>query len=342
MFIGVPRPISLSLRTLYLAVASVASATSAHASTVYVDQNATSPVNDGLSWCTAYLNVQDALTAATPGTTIRVADGPYTPDRGGGQAPGDRSDTFQLKSGITLEGGYAGCEAPEPDARNIDVYSSILSGDLGGGANSYHVITSSGTDANAVIDGFTITGGKASGAATSGAGIFNASGHPTVRNCTITGNMAQLSGAGMYNKDGNPTITNCTFSGNWVPSGNSGGGAMLNSNSHPVITDCRFVGNVAPSSANSGWGGAIFNSESNPIIIDCSFSENKAGGGGAIVNFGSSPTMAHCTFIKNQALTLGGAIYSDGGEPTIRRPPSVGTAPIPGAARCLTSEPAPL
>jgi hypothetical protein len=39
--------------------------------------------------------------------------------------------------------------------------------------------------------------------------------HPTVTNCNLLGNTADLAG-GMYNDHSSPTVTNCTFSGNTV------------------------------------------------------------------------------------------------------------------------------
>jgi len=95
--------------------------------TIYVDANATGPTHDGTSWCTAYLDLQNALTAVTDETKILVADGRYTPTTGT-----DRTATFGLINGVILEGGYAGCGAGDPDERNIGLFETILSGDLDG------------------------------------------------------------------------------------------------------------------------------------------------------------------------------------------------------------------
>ena len=87
-------------------------------------------------------------------------------------ASGDRQATFQLKNGVVLRGGYAGSGEPDPDVRDIDRYQSILSGDLNGDdgpdfsnytENSYHVVTGSGTNATAVLDGLTLAAGNATG-----------------------------------------------------------------------------------------------------------------------------------------------------------------------------------
>src|SRR5262245_31643432 len=69
-------------------------------STVYVDANAPGATQDGTSWATAYTGVQAALTAATPGTEIRVANGTYKPTSGT-----SRTLSFVLKNGVSLLGG---------------------------------------------------------------------------------------------------------------------------------------------------------------------------------------------------------------------------------------------
>ena len=85
---------------------------------LYVDANASGPTHNGSTWCNAYLELQPALSVAAAGTTIRVADGVYRPDPSG--LPNPRQATFQVKNGVTLEGGYAGCGAPDPNARDTN------------------------------------------------------------------------------------------------------------------------------------------------------------------------------------------------------------------------------
>ena len=290
--------------------------------TIYVDADA-SPGGDGTSWATAYKYLQDALNKPpTGGDEIWVAGGVYKPDEdeGGNVTPGDRTATFQLINGVALYGGFAGGES-SLDERNWRTNETILSGDLNGddvgfsnnGENSYQVVTGSGTNSTAVLDGFTVTAGNANGGwegpTNAGGGMFNESGSPTVRNCTFSGNSASsLAGGGMANWGSSPTVTNCTFSGNSA----SGGGGMYNrDNSNPTIINCTFSGNSAGSN-----GGGMLNGVSSPTVTNCTFSGNSAYVGGGMYNdeydgYGSNPTLTNCILWGNTALS-GAEIYCEG------------------------------
>ncbi|MCP4707636.1 MAG: right-handed parallel beta-helix repeat-containing protein, partial [Planctomycetes bacterium] len=235
---------------------------------IYVDDSATE-LNNGSSWANAYVNLQDALTAATYDDEVRVGQGAYKPTMGT-----DRAVSFQLVNGVILRGGYAGVGVADPNAHDVAQYQTILSGDLNGddvpgftnyGDNSYHVVNGSGMDQTAVIEGFTITGGSADGINphNSGGGMFNESGNPTVINCTFRGNRADSTSGGMLNlNNSNPKVTNCIFSGNWAH--NRGGGMCNNAASNPILTNCTFSGN------SSGLpGGGIRNYDSDPNLINC-------------------------------------------------------------------------
>ncbi|GAG24324.1 unnamed protein product, partial [marine sediment metagenome] len=206
---------------------------SANAGTIYVDDDAPLAGN-GASWQTAYRYLQDALWVAGNGDEIHVAQGTYTPDRdeGGSVTAGDRAATFYLIYGVSLYGGYAGVGAVSSDERDVELYETILSGDLNGNdveildpadlpdeptraENSYHIVTGSACDQTTVLDGFTITGGNASSYWSGGGGMYNYGGSPTVSNCVFTGNRASRLGGAMHNRQySSPTITGCVFAGN--------------------------------------------------------------------------------------------------------------------------------
>ncbi|HEY3169483.1 MAG TPA: DUF1565 domain-containing protein, partial [Thermoanaerobaculia bacterium] len=178
-------------RTLAVAAAFLVAAGSsaAGATTIYVRSTA-SGANNGTSWADAYTSLQTALTAATSGDEIWVAAGTYKPTD-----TADRTFNFALKNGVGVYGGFAGTETMLSQ-RNPAANVTILSGDIGtvGMAtdNSYHVVTSGSTvTATAILDGFTVTGGRADGGADPidrGGGVYTSVGSPTFVRCIFSGN----------------------------------------------------------------------------------------------------------------------------------------------------------
>ena len=239
--------------------------------------------NTGTDWTNAFNHLQEALEAAAPGDEIKVAEGTYKPDEGGGQTPGDRAATFQLIDDVVIKGGYGGFGEPEPDARDVDTYETVLSGDIGtpgdNSDNSYHVLTGSGVDETAQLDGFTITAG-------------NANVYPAYY------------GGGLEISVGSPTLLNCTFIGNTA----GRGGAVSNipyTAGNPTFIKCKFIGNTA------GAGGAIESQGGSPTLTNCVFSGNVSESGGGLYNMGNSnATLVNCTLSGNSAIANGGAIYN--------------------------------
>ncbi|MHC4642497.1 MAG: right-handed parallel beta-helix repeat-containing protein [Planctomycetota bacterium] len=292
----------------------------AAAQTIYVDADAIG-ANDGSSWADAYNYLQDALADANSvpkPVEIRVAEGIYTPDRNSADpnGSGDMEATFQLINVITLKGGYAGFGEPEPNTRDVELYETILSGDLDGNdvevdpcdllnepnraENSYHVVTGSGTDATAVLDGFTITGGNANDYYKGyyyhvGSGMYNYNGSPVIANCTFNENSA-FAGGGMYNLYSNPILTDCTFSRN------SGGGMHSFWGSRATLKNCMFRDN------SSSYGGGLSDWVGS-LLSNCTFIGNSARSSGGAISTDGSTLMDECTFIRNSAGYEGGAIY---------------------------------
>jgi hypothetical protein len=108
----------------------------------YVDADANG-AGDGSSWADAFIYLQHALAEAhsygSP-VEIRVAQGIYKPSDGILAIPEIdwRAVTFQLINGVTIKGGYAGFGEPDPNARDVDAYETILSGDLNGELSRCH------------------------------------------------------------------------------------------------------------------------------------------------------------------------------------------------------------
>lgn len=307
---------------------------SVHGQIIYVKTNVTGNGN-GTSWANAYTSLQPALAAATSGKQIWVAKGTYKPTTGT-----DRTVSFQMKNGVKIYGGFAGTETSIGQRANYgsgEANETILSGDIGTAEvstdNSYHVISNSGIDSTALLDGFTITGGQADNYSeqnpvpAEGGGILNSNSSPVINQCCFIGNYAYF-GGGILNFECSPKITNCTFESD---SALHQGGAIFNYHTLLTLTDCTFTGNRANEGGaicnfvnnslfiehssffnNTGEsGGGIYNYQSNPSVDGCVFEGNDVGNeyGGAIYNYESSPTYNGCIFRKNHA-KYGGGIYN--------------------------------
>ena len=338
--------LTVSLRVTDAAMQSIVSATTIRIvpAVLFVDQSVTGGDGSGASWTNALTDLQAGLAQAVPGQQLHVAAGTYKPT-----STKDALISFRLKNGVSLLGGYAGSAGPNPDTRNVALYPSILSGDIGttGYAydNSYHVLVASGTDSTAVMDGFTITGGHASGGA--GGGLYSFRGSPTLRNCTFSANWAGTYGGGMYNYSSSPALSNCTFSANSAGSSSDGyGGGMYNfSSSSPTLVDCVFTGNTA---AGSGaFGAGMYNSSSAPALTRCTFNANSITGlgiakfGGGMYNTGSSPTLNNCTFIANSVSRWGGGMYNTSSSPTLIGCTFTGNSASQGAGGMLNNASSP-
>jgi hypothetical protein len=302
---------------------------------LFVDDDAAGN-NNGSNWTDAYTNLQDALNSAVNVGVqeIRIAQGVYRPDQGSGNIPGDRTATFQLVNGVAIKGGFAGVSEVDPDIRDVEIYETVLSGDLADNDldvndpvvssyestrfdNSYHVVTGSGTNGTAVLDGVTISDGNAKSLLEYGGGMSNIAGSPTISNCTFIRNWA-WHGGGMYNSNSSPTLTNCTFSMN---AGFYGGG-MYCSSSHPDLTNCLFTNNsttippgvIVERSVDNGGG--MYNYYSNPTLANCTISGNSSRYGGGIYNYDSHLILTNCTLAGNSAYE-GRAMYNHGSSLSI-------------------------
>jgi hypothetical protein len=303
---------------------------------LYVDDDAAG-IGDGSSWHDAYRYLQDALADAagrTKPVEIRVAQGVYWPDRRVGITPGDRGASFQLCNGVTLLGGYAGARAGRwgsGDQRDIEVYATVLSGDIKKSGNSCHVVLARATDESAVLDGFTITGGGGWGTDCSNGDRFPMtveSGAPIVRHCLFVGN----NGVGLSIRRGaTPTLEECEFDGNEVASTESSpiisacrfvhSRLAVDERSNVSLADCTFEGSPAGAIPGTGTltcyrgstvvltGCTVKDSENqgmqimdcNAVLVDCTFEGNRGGG---VRSNGSDLTLLDCRFIRNQGTAL--------------------------------------
>ncbi len=302
---------------------------------IYVNAHAR-VAGDGRSWITALASLQKALEIAAEYEGVQqiwVAGGVYTPT----DVNGPREATFQLLNNVAIYGGFAGSET-KLEERDPNCHVTILSGDLRSNDanvvdpqdllaeptradNSLHVVTGTGTDATAVLDGFTITAGIADRQYNEeGGGAYIMAGSPTIERCTFQGNGARGNGGGLYCIFSNPTIRHCTIyrNGAGLDAESAGlGGGIYCDTSSPVIQD-----NVIADNCVIGYGAGITcDNRSAPRVEHNTLRDNRAlgegsEGGGIACLAKSTPRILRNRIIRNAAYD-GGGIYCDDASPSI-------------------------
>jgi len=310
----------------------------AEAATVYVNANAKGrAAADGMSWKTAFLNLQDALdkAASTPGSDeIWVAEGTYVPTKiyapnavVGGSSGLDSAHlkTFDLPDQVAIYGGFSGNEKSRSQ-RSSDSDRTILSG----GGVSWHVVTAGNDVAHAGVrarlDGLTIQGGHAQGAAGGdllfapfryghnlGGGLYVAFDSViNVDNVDFHDNSADGDGGGLFSIDSTLTITGSRFSHNIAV---TRAGALEVVNTYETIPHVALIStSVFTHNSVQIFGGAIVgegtlpHDDSSLDIDDCTFDHNTAFEGGAIVFDSQKTTVRNSRFTYNLATVSGGAL----------------------------------
>ncbi|MBN1338908.1 MAG: hypothetical protein JXA03_06270 [Bacteroidales bacterium] len=296
-------------------------------STIFVNASATGS-NNGTSWTNAYTSFQSAFNAAVANDQIWVAKGTYKPSYDYGMGGGSRYFHFRLKNDVSIYGGFAGTETAINQRANYgsgEANETILSGDLNadddfdiknggyqgttGNDNCYHVFyhpNGLNLTSATVLDGFTISGGNASGAdphSKAGA-MYLYSSSPTIQNVVFESNQAGNLGGAVYMYNSTSFFTNISYLNNI----SAGGGAMYVSYASLVLNNAIFTGNVS-----SADGGALSTHSSSPTLTNALFSSNTtSNNGGAIIFYSNSvqfdAALSNVTLSNNQAGGSGGAI----------------------------------
>jgi len=223
------------------------------ATIIYLDA-AADPGGDGASWVSARRSFDAALAVAHPGDEIRVAAGVYS-------RPGGSTDpVLEMIDGVDIVGGFGG--------------PSVIDGR----GECVHVVEGA---SNAVLDGFTITGGNAryDWPDYNGGGMNNVDVRGlVVKNCIFIENHTNRRGGGVYNNYSKVRLVGCDFFNNTAE---VRGGGLCNHSSVARIERCRFIGNQVTSSEyggpDQGKGGAIHSiNNSRVVIVNCEFQNNVA------------------------------------------------------------------
>ena len=270
------------MKRLLLLVAGIGllcAALSARGETVYYVW-ADSPIaGDGSAWTNAFQTIQDGVDAAVDGDLVLVTNGFYT--WGGAATPG-----YTLQNRVCITNAITVRSVNGPPVTIIEGTPSGWS-DGPGAARGVCIMT------NALLDGFTITDGHTEIAGDpiydqSGGGVFCASGlaGPTVSNCVIHGNTANLYGGGTVGG----LFFDCVVSSNRAQF--HGGGSYSG-----VLVRTEIVENTAFQNGAGAYEAGLDN---------CLVTENYASddGGGA---WGGSLT--NCTISLNTAFYDGDGVY---------------------------------
>ena len=192
----------------------------AQSKVVYVNKNASGATHDGATWATAFLTVQEGVTAAASGDEVWVAAS--TP-----AAPAYIENIMPTMN-VSLYGGFNGTESDRAQ-RDWNANVTILDGNQTGSVLRGAVTT---------VDGFTIRNGKAF--VGGGMEIFGSS---TISHNVITANSADMMGVVVVT--GFATVTNCVIAGNT--------GTALYTDADSVLTNNTIVGNKG-SGLSAFWG----------------------------------------------------------------------------------------
>ncbi|MCA9304695.1 MAG: hypothetical protein KC996_11290 [Phycisphaerales bacterium] len=295
----------------------------ASADVLYVDGGGNG--GDGLSWGTAFSDLQVAIDAAQPGDQLWVRKGLYQPLV---PAAGSSDSAYLLVDGVEIYGGFAGNETLL-EQRDPTAHLTTLS--AAGDPAVLHVLEGNGLGPGTLIDGFTIAGGTGGdtgigGVGGAGGGMLLSDSSPTVVGCVFTQNSTRI-GSGVYVQDGSPEFLDCDFLGNQSVRSGEGGGiyAIITQPGQTqalLVSGCVFNNNsVRQGHWATGNGAGIFAGEGVVLsVLDSDFTSNygwhngtfgNAVVGGAIAVLGDDTLIQNCSFITNYS-NLGAGIYSAG------------------------------
>ncbi len=247
----------ISRNTLFL-IALLALPTQSATIYVALDGNGTS----GESWETAFTSISSGITVSQSGDTIWIKSGRY-------------NEAIQLKSHVSLLGGFSGIEAPDDfHLRDTEANETIID------ATGFDTSTLTATNVtDATLDGFVITGGFA------------------------------LEGGGAHISSSTVSFARCIFTRNQAE---DGGGLYTTQKSMVSICDCEVNDNRGYINAGIRIGGGIWCENANlrmerTIIRNHTFI--RANGGGLVLFTGAEAIIRHSTITHNHVGGSGGGIY---------------------------------
>lgn len=260
-------------------------ALSAFSTEYFVDASRPDDSGAATNWATAKQTIQAAVDLATDGDTVLVTNGVYA--TGGAVSPpfdlyGDGSFvTSALMNRVCITNAITIRSVNGPEV-------TIIQGASNNGSAALRCVQ---LFPSALMDGFTLTGGKAlSGSSRpdmAGGGAFLHT-NAVMNRCIITGNSADVGGGVLILT--NAVLNNCVLG--WNSAGYEGGGVFCADGG--TLNNCLLNGNtVAYVGGNGGNGGgaALYNGGG---MLNCTVSGNSAAhyGGGVFMPMGG--TLDNC------------------------------------------------
>jgi uncharacterized repeat protein (TIGR01451 family) len=231
------------------------------------------------SGCT-YTSIQDAVDAASDGDVIKVATGTYVGVTEQGQE--FPQVVHIVQKNVTIRGGYTTdfTDPPDPDA-------NLTTLDAQGQGRVFFI-----REATVVIEGFSITGGKAvmeyvGQDPGEGGGGFVLISNVTFSKTTIFSNTADY-GGGLFLNHSTASLDGNTISANTAIT--SGGGLLLAFSNDVTVRDNIVTENEAQN------GGGVYLDVSDATLLNSVIANNTGEG---IYIAGSSPRLWHTTVAHN-------------------------------------------
>ena len=222
---------------------------------------------DGISWATAKQTIQAAVDVTTNGCIVLVTNGVYAT---GGRTVNDSV----LTNRVAIDRPIIVQSVNGPEVTIIR------------GMAPTHYARCAYVGSNAVLTGFTLTNGLASGSDDRyGGGAFIAGG--SVEHCVISGNYA-WEGAGAYIA-GAGTLSYCSVIGN--SAGDTGGGGGIFSSNAGQVVNCLIADNYAE------WAPGVYGRGGGMELVNCTISGNSSFGGPAVAT--PTSTLWNCIVYSN-------------------------------------------
>jgi hypothetical protein len=242
--------------------------------TYYVVSNNPSAQAPYTNWAQAATNIQAAVNVAQsnwgPGTNciVLVSNGVY------------RGIALVISNGITL--------------RSVNGAGSTTMR----GVASAPVVRMRAEAANAVLEGFSITG---SSAFSWGGGIYVAASNSVISRCIVYSNSAYCGGGILIDAPADCLVFHCVITNNYgcQTTNGFGGGVYIKANAGARFVNCLLAGNE---SVGEG-GGLYLYGPGSRLLENCTITGNKAGGaayGGGVFSYHANSRLMNCIVYDNR------------------------------------------